>query len=169
MAQRERDANAWMRNALKGPGVRLTRVENLVNDGTPDINGTVDSTDFWIETKAPNEPAKLSTKLFGTRSHSFNQDQKNFALAHIKAGGNMWAFLATENRKLLVPGVYIEYLNEMSYGDILKAVVWRHDSGCALAPSASALRAILARPTPTKLNLKLIGHDKPDALQDNPF
>ena len=178
MTQRERDAHAWMRNALKGNGDRITRIENLLAEGTPDTNGCVGGMEFWLEIKAPKEPARLNSYLFRNNSnHMFTQGQKNWALAQIKVGGNMWAFLNTDHRKLLIPGVYIEHLNDMTIGEAIAAAVWEHHRGEALELKHKLLRAALSQRMPTRLssaawkNMKSSPWNQnvtPHALQDHP-
>ena len=148
MGQRERDACRWLREKTAAPDVRFTRIENLVGNGMADGNICVAGVESWIEVKAPIEPVRPTSIVF-KNNHNFNQDQKNFALAQRKAGGNCWAFISTNFRRLLVPGSYIEYMNKMTMQEIVDAAVWVCNVGETNKDKVTAqLRHWLKNPTP---------------------
>ena len=75
---------------------RLDRVENFVVAGMPDINFCSEGKESWIEQKSPIEPKRQSTKLFGS-NHKISQDQKNWFLRQMKAEGNAYFLIVTNN------------------------------------------------------------------------
>jgi hypothetical protein len=51
--------------ALKkiGHGVHLTRIENTAGEGTPDVEGFIDTDQVWIELKSEPRPARPTTTI----------------------------------------------------------------------------------------------------------
>ena len=48
---------------LLGHRVMLTRVENMVDEGTPDVEGCINSAQVWVELKSCARPARASTPV----------------------------------------------------------------------------------------------------------
>ncbi len=112
----EKNANSHLRGDIQ-LGDRLDRVENVVGTGMPDVNGCFEGYEFWIETKQPDEPKREGTALFAS-NHPVSQDQKNWMLKQINAGGNAFFYIVTDNWRLLVHGMHADKLNEMTVGQI---------------------------------------------------
>jgi len=145
----EVNAHNWVKQHVRRAGDRLTRVENVVWNGMFDTNGCFGGTEFWIENKAPIEPKRGTTKLFSS-NHPFSQDQKNFALDQLRAGGSCWAFIATNFRQFLISGWWIEHANEMTADQLQDVAVWWRIKSSSIQPAAKELHTILSQPTPSK-------------------
>lgn len=98
-------------------GDRLDRVENIVVDGMPDVNGCFSGREFWIETKCPTEPKRDGTPLFGS-NHDLSLGQRNWALRQMNAGGNVFFYIVTDKWRFLVHGRYADRLNSMTVREI---------------------------------------------------
>ena len=72
---------------LRRAGAHVTRVENLVETGTPDFNICANGVDAWIEFKAPKAPVRSSSKVFGQSSHRLTPEQTVFIEERAKRGG----------------------------------------------------------------------------------
>ena len=62
---RETSLWTWLRKGGKSlePGLHMTRIENLVGEGTPDVEGFYNYKQFWCELKAVAQPAKPTTLI----------------------------------------------------------------------------------------------------------
>lgn len=120
----ETAAFTWLRqNVFVSPN-RADRIENLLVLGMPDVNvKMVGREEFWLEIKAPVEPKRESTALFGS-NHGVSQDQANWFLRQRRAGGKAFFWIATDIRRMLVPGIYADALNKMTMAEITEAAVW---------------------------------------------
>jgi hypothetical protein len=150
MSVAEATENKWIRdNACKRFDF-LHRVENMVGEGTFDTFGIIMSQQMWIEIKAPIEPARHGTRLF-SGNHEFTQGQKNFALSILRAGGLCWAFIGTNLRQMLIPGMVIEKANEMTVDQLVMQSIWHREKGHKdLRQSGMLLRHALAQRDPPK-------------------
>ena len=139
----EVSAYRWLRNevAVARLGDRLDRLENLVGAGMPDVNGCFNGSEFWIEVKAPTEPKRASTPLFGS-NHKLSQEQKNWIKRQQMANGRVHIFIATDQRKILIDGKHAEKINEMTLAEIIGLSMW-HCSGRAYMDAKEALRDAL--------------------------
>jgi hypothetical protein len=106
-----------------GRHVRLDRIENVLVDGMPDTNVCIDGNEFWVELKAPTEPKRASTPLFGS-NHRVLQSQKNWMLRQYKAGGKAFFLIATDKRWMLLPGHLADVMNEMSVPEMIRECLW---------------------------------------------
>lgn len=94
-----REANMWydLRTTLVKacPAGDLTRIENAVQLGTPDVNGCLWGTDFWCELKAadkwPKDPAKPLLLPHYTRN------QRLWIRKRGRAGGKVFLLLRVTN------------------------------------------------------------------------
>jgi hypothetical protein len=102
---------------------RLDRVENVVLAGMPDVNGCFDGVEFWLEMKSPTEPKRKSTPLFGS-NHRVSQEQKNWFLRQLQAGGNAYFYVCTDKRYLLLPGGLADRINEMTVEQLVEKALW---------------------------------------------
>ena len=118
------ESNAW--STLKkifSTKDRVNRVENVAGTGTPDVNYCVQGTEGWIELKAPKEPQRLTTPLFGS-NHPLTQDQKNWWLKHNRARGRGYILIATNLRWMAVPGRHADVVNDMTVDDLKILADW---------------------------------------------
>lgn len=77
----------WLEKARREHGKRLhlTRQENLVMVGQPDVEGCLLGGQFWLELKHASRPARLTTKLrFGS---PIKQNQIDWHRDRAEAGG----------------------------------------------------------------------------------
>lgn len=128
----ESSAYKWLKDAIcNSSSDRIDRFENIVGVGNPDVNVCIDGAEFWIEIKAPKEPVKATTPLFGS-NHKLSQDQKNWILRQLKANGNAYIFVATDKRKMLVHGKHADQFNEMTVSEMMTGSMW-----CAVGRASS--------------------------------
>lgn len=127
------ESNAWktLRKEAFKPGDRVDRIENAVGAGFPDVNGCLRTSiggafgsEFWIEIKAPKEPKRASTPLFGS-NHKLSAEQKNWFLRQLKAGGRAFIYIETETKRMLLHGACAERVNDMTVQQLLDAAVWK--------------------------------------------
>lgn len=99
---------------MRKPRDRLTRIENSVLSGAPDVNGCLEGEDVWIELKAPTEPKRATTPLL-TRSgnHPLLLSQINWFAQQRQAGGIAFILLRTDKHIFLVDGTkHADTINE---------------------------------------------------------
>lgn len=129
MAMRLPEQRLWdrMRKAFASrKGVVLERVENLVNEGTPDVNcATVEGGGCWIELKQQDTPpAMSSTRLLGPKGLS--AVQRNWHLDWRRAGGTSWILVGVgPDLFLLVPGPLHDTVNDMTLSTMKAAAAAR--------------------------------------------
>lgn len=94
----------WLRDSLRGTeGLHMRRVENLVSEGDPDVDGCWQGRYFELELKGCDRPAKDGPLSFDVR-----QSQVIWHRRRWKCGGNIWLYIRVgkgrEVRRYLVPG-----------------------------------------------------------------
>ena len=118
----------WLKaNVFKSPA-RFERIENVLVAGTLDANYCIKGCEGWIEIKAPREPKREGTPLFGS-NHKLSQEQANWILAQRRAGGRAFIWVGTDKRRILLPGMVADHLNEMTMAEILEAAWWSRPLG----------------------------------------
>ena len=125
----EKNAYSTLRKNAFKPGDRIDRIENAVVTGMPDINGCLaveghDGIEFWIEAKAPKEPKRSTTPLFGS-NHKLSQDQKNWFKRQDRAGGRGFVYIETDNHRMLLHGGHSDHINEMTLNELLDLAIWK--------------------------------------------
>lgn len=121
----EKNAHTTLRKNAFRPGDRVDRIENVISSGMPDLNGClVGGNEFWIETKAPTEPKRATTPLFGS-NHKLSQDQLNWFMRQVKAGGRCFVYIETDTRRLLVHGSHADKINTATMDELLKVCSWQ--------------------------------------------
>lgn len=135
-----KDYQTFKRNALD-PIDRIDRIENFLVIGMPDTNLCVEGTEVWVEFKAPFEPKRATTALFGS-NHKLSQEQKNWMLRQRNAGGNCCILIATDKRWLLIDGIHADRLNEATVGELIKWSKWNATKPIK-KPQWKMLRAML--------------------------
>lgn len=120
----EKTAYQAFRKGVRRPGDRIDRIENLVGTGFPDTNCCLHpGVEFWMEIKAPREPKRANTPLFGS-NHKLSQEQKNFFLSQRKAGGLGFIYIETDKRRMLIHALHADGLNEMTVGQLVAFSEW---------------------------------------------
>lgn len=102
---------------------RVDRVENELVVGMFDVNYCIAGIEGWIEIKAPTEPKRSSTPLFGS-NHKLSQDQLNWCLRETKAGGNAWVLIKTDKRWLLIAGSKADVVNKLTINELIFVSEW---------------------------------------------
>lgn len=86
-----REATFWDElrpKLMKVPGTDLTRIENGIVPGTPDVNGCIHRVDFWCELKCmPRGYDHKKTGIFEIDHYTINQ--RNWIRRRGKAGGRV--------------------------------------------------------------------------------
>ena len=118
----EKSAYKTFRNAVP-LGARLDRVENIVCAGMPDVNLCLDGVELWLEFKAPTEPRRASTPLFGS-NHKILTTQINWFSRHIRAGGRGGFIISTDKRWIYTDGTHAAVLNDLPVSEILRIASW---------------------------------------------
>ena len=121
----EKRAFTKLKTALVGSkfGRRLDRVENIVGNGWPDVNGCFHNVEFWIEIKEPKEPKMLKTRLFGS-NHKLSQEQMNWIKRQIYTGGLAYVYIDTGKWRLLIGGSIADHINDMTLEELKSAALW---------------------------------------------
>lgn len=125
----ETSAHKWLKKSVFHSSDRFSRIENIVGDGTPDVNCCIQGNEFWLETKSPREPKKPGTPLFGS-NHKFSQEQKNWFLAQRNAKGKGGLFIYTDKNIFLVKQEFVDCINEMTVDEIRSAALWFSTKPC---------------------------------------
>ncbi len=94
----------WLRDGLRGvEGLHMRRVENLVSEGDPDVDGCWKGRYFELELKGCDRPARDGLLDFDVR-----QSQVVWHRRRWKCGGNVWLYVRVgkgrDVRRYLVPG-----------------------------------------------------------------
>ena len=102
---------------------RIDRIENLTVVGMPDVNLCIEGRESWIEIKAPREPKRETTPLFGS-NHKVSLEQTNWMKRQTDAGGRCFFFIGTNMRFLLLSGAIGAIINTMSVEELRKVALW---------------------------------------------
>lgn len=119
----EQKAYAAFRTHVVRSGDRIDRIENLIGVGFPDTNGCFAGSEFWMEIKAPQEPKRGSTPLFGS-NHNLSVVQRNWFLRQRRAGGRGFIYIETDRRRLLLSGKHADAINESTVEGLLCLCLW---------------------------------------------
>lgn len=115
----------------------LMRVENVLCAGTPDVYVTIDGVPSWIEFKAPNLPARHTTKVFAS-AHGLNHAQMLWLSRHRAAGGTAWVMVAGSVEWFLIDAKHAYRINTMNRLDLFRYAVWN----CRVPIDADAWRLL---------------------------
>jgi hypothetical protein len=94
----------WLKDNLRGTeGLHMRRVENLVSEGDPDVDGCWLGRYFELELKGCDRPVKDGLLNFDVR-----QSQVIWHRRRWKCGGNVWLYIRVgkgrEIKRYLIPG-----------------------------------------------------------------
>lgn len=105
---------------------RIDRVENLLFQGMPDVNCTIEGVPIWIEMKYAKEKVKQSSILL---KHKFSPAQLNWFLREHNAGGGgqSYALIFTDKHWFLVKcwDVAMRGINDWTIADFHQYSVWK--------------------------------------------
>lgn len=86
-------------------GLHMTRVENKLGGGTPDVNLSYAGRDAWVELKGANRPARPTTAI----RFKFQPGQIPWLEKRWRCGGLSWLYVRVGfgkvSRYVLCPGV----------------------------------------------------------------
>lgn len=129
MSKRESSVYDRLKERITMPPDRFERVENGLGAGMPDVNYCIVGAEGWIEIKAPVEPARPQTALFGASNHNVTVEQCNWLLKQSQAGGTGWLFIATEQRLMLIDGAIVGRMgiavNKKNVFELERMAAWR--------------------------------------------
>lgn len=110
---RESSLWAWLSKDAHD-GLHMTRVENLIDEGTPDVEGCLKGPQFWCELKVADRPKRPTTRI-RTKS-PVGESQIEWLHARWLAGGLAWMLVQVgerhEARRYLLPGIYASSVQE---------------------------------------------------------
>lgn len=107
---REKSLWKWLSQArdheLVGDGLHMTRVENTLEEGFPDVEGCWDGGAFWIELKSVARPARETTRVLAP--DDIRPKQPPWLTKRWCAGGNAFMLIQvgerSKARRYLIPG-----------------------------------------------------------------
>lgn len=96
----------WLRDGLRSvPDLHMRRVENLVSEGDPDVDGCWAGRYFELELKGCDRP-----KRDGSLDFEIRQSQAIWHRKRWRCGGNLWLYvrvgLGRGTRRYLIPGCH---------------------------------------------------------------
>ena len=130
MSDRQLEARVFerLRERVCRPTDRVQRVENGLVSGMPDVNYCMAGTEGWIEIKAPTEPARDTTALFGS-NHQVSIEQINWFHRQHMARGLAWLFIGTKKRLMLINGSRVAVaerkINSMTVVQLERIATWK--------------------------------------------
>lgn len=150
MSTRESNVYRRLKDRITRPEDRFERVENGLVNGMPDVNYCFAGTEGWIEIKAPEEPARPTTALFGAGNHTVSVEQCNWMLKQSQARGRSYLFIATQARLVLLQGEEVgkrgQQINKMTAHEIERIAIWKTQMPVTDQVRWFDLREILAMP-----------------------
>jgi hypothetical protein len=122
MSTRESKVFTRLKGYICHPDDRFDRIENGLAPGWPDVNYVLAGVEGWIELKAPVEPVKPSTPLFGS-NHQVSLDQRNWFLRQLNARGRCWLLIGTDKRLMLLHGWLVAHqdVNKLTIDQLRKS------------------------------------------------
>lgn len=102
----------WLRDGLRPvKGLHMRRVENLVSEGDPDVDGCWNGRYFELELKGCDRPVRGGLLDFEVRQSQVIWHRKRW-----RVGGNIWLYIRVgkgrETKRYLVSGVYTGQIKE---------------------------------------------------------
>lgn len=137
----EKNAHKFLLS-MRRLGDRLDRIENVLGSGMPDTNICFGGFECWIETKQPKEPKRETTPLFGS-NHDLSQQQRNWILGQLNAGGNAIIYIQTDRGfRMFIGGEHADAVNQRNVGELLALSFW--DNGIRGSGGDAARTALIA-------------------------
>ena len=105
--------------------IDLMRVENIVQDGCPDVNFCFAGYEGWIELKhTDSPPARDSTSVF--KNGGLRDGQIIWIHRRARVGGNVWILARCGKTIFLVDGRHAKKFNDYTYPELLEFSDWYH-------------------------------------------
>jgi hypothetical protein len=79
----------------------ILRIENSVQEGTPDVNGCCNGIEFWVELKVAKMPKRSSSPV---RVDHFTNEQRRWLFDRVSNGGRAYLLLQVDHEYLLFRG-----------------------------------------------------------------
>ena len=110
-----------MRSKLRGKGIRLERVENLVSKGRPDVDALAAGLVTLVELKAVDAyPARPQTPVLGARK-GLSIDQRNWHLDWLAYGGRSLVLVGVGSRDVFAfRGDHADKVNSYNTNDLVR-------------------------------------------------
>ena len=106
----------------------LSRVENMVEAGMPDVNFCVDGVEGWVELKHCNAiPKRAGTPLFG--DEGLRDSQIVWIYKRVKRGGRVWIVAQADDILFIVHGKHARIFNEQTFDELVGLSEWWHKGG----------------------------------------
>ena len=127
------EKSLWQRvktggKALRAAGhrVMLTRIENMVDEGTPDVEGCVNSAQIWLELKSCARPARARTPIHPKvrpsqadwhRERTAAGSRYHYVLIQVGEASQAKLYLipGRDYAHIIVPEIDLEILSVLSY------------------------------------------------------
>jgi hypothetical protein len=114
---------------LLGHCIVLTRIENMVDEGTPDVDGCINGPQVWIELKSCDRPARASTPIRPkTRPSQSDWHRErtaagchhNFVLIQVGEASQAKFYLipGRDYDQIVAPEIDLELLSVLSYSTV---------------------------------------------------
>ena len=114
--------------ALKhlGHRVMLTRIENMVDEGTPDMEGCIDSAQVWAELKSCERPARSNTPIRPKvrpsqsdwhRERTAAGSRHHYVLIQVgeQSQAKLYLIPGSDYDQIVAPEIDLEILSVLSY------------------------------------------------------
>jgi hypothetical protein len=129
------------------PMLHMTRVENAIDEGTPDLEGCFDGTSFWCELKVADRPARLTTPI---RTKSLvKQSQIDWLRDRWEAGGLAWMLVQVGThysaRRYLLKGPHADQVQLGLTEDAMARLCVLHRMDCGGANAWHVLKRMTWR------------------------
>lgn len=113
---------------LKDSGFFAQAIESSTNPGMPDTYLIYQGAATWIECKLLKDlPKRAETSLFKSLNHPLSNEQRNWITICIAHGGNCAILVGYDRKYYLVPGVYADTFNELTWDKLQRFLVTRED------------------------------------------
>jgi hypothetical protein len=111
---------------LLGHRVAMTRIENMVDEGTPDVEGCLDGVALWIELKSCARPARARTPIHPKvrpsqadwhRERTAAGSRHHYVLIQVGEASQAKLYLipGRDYDHIVVPEIDLEILSVLSY------------------------------------------------------
>lgn len=109
----------------KGEGMDIMRVENMVQDGPPDVNFCYSGVEGWIELKFIDSiPKRDTSKVFGSKG--LRPSQIIWIHRRVKRGGRVFILAKMGEGIALVHGCWAKEFNDWTISDFGEKARWLH-------------------------------------------
>lgn len=110
------EQNFWKLIKKYLPG-DVSRIENIADNGTPDVSGAYKGVDYWVELKVCNNLKKVKDPL-----DLLGNNQKIWHMKRNQQGSLIFVFIYYPNMRPKRINYYVLYDNEYYFMDISKSI-----------------------------------------------